>query len=144
MSSLRSRSGQAIAEMAIIMPLLMLFVFGLVEVSGAWRTFNVVTNVSREGARLAVVPLATETQVTADMATRMNANGLVDSLATVTILCDGSAGMCITSGQESSVALSYPYRFRLFGPIVDWLCSGACTASFGTIPITSTTIMRKE
>jgi hypothetical protein len=143
MSSLRCRSGQAIAETAIILPLLMLLVFGLVEVSGAWRTFHVVTNVSREGARLSVVPLATETQVTDDMATRLNANGLVDSLAVIAIECDGSAGMCTTSGQEAAVGLTYPYRFRVLGPIVGWLCSGSCP-TFGTISISSRTVMRKE
>jgi Flp pilus assembly protein TadG len=129
--------------MAIIVPVLMLLIFGLIEVSGAWRTFQVVANVSREGARLSVVPLATETQVTTDMATRLNANGLPDSLATVTIQCDGSDGICVSSGQEASVELSYPYRFRLLGPIVSWLCTGSC-ASYGTIAISSTTIMRKE
>lgn len=143
MNSSDRRSGQAIAEMAIILPLLLLMVFGLVEVSGAWRTFQVVTNVSREGARMMVVPTASDSAVTANMGTRLNANGLVDSLSTITISCDGTVGMCVSSGQEASVALSYPYRFRVLGPIVTWLCLGSCS-DFGTIAISSTTIMRKE
>jgi Flp pilus assembly protein TadG len=130
--------------MAIILPVLLLLIFGIIEVSGAWRTFQVVANVSREGARVGATPAATEDSVTIRMENALNANGLADSLATFDIGCDGSAGMCTTSGQETSIQVTYPYSFRLLGPIVTWICGGSCSTSFGTIAITSTTTMRKE
>ena len=48
-------SGQALAEMALILPILLLLVFGLIEFGTAWRDYQVITNAAREGARWSVV-----------------------------------------------------------------------------------------
>jgi Flp pilus assembly protein TadG len=54
-SILRSDRGQALIEFALVLPLLLLLVFGITEFSRAWMTVNVLTSAAREGARLAVV-----------------------------------------------------------------------------------------
>jgi len=71
-----SRKGQAIAEFVIVLPVFMLLVFGIIEMSGAWRTFQVVTNVVREGARQAILPDAVEANVRNGMIAGLAANGL--------------------------------------------------------------------
>jgi Flp pilus assembly protein TadG len=51
----RSSSGNAVIEFALILPLLLLVVFGITEFGRAWFVVNVLATGAREGARLAVV-----------------------------------------------------------------------------------------
>ena len=51
----RNRRGNAVVEMALVMPILLLLVFGITEFGRAWMTVNILHTASREGARLAVV-----------------------------------------------------------------------------------------
>jgi Flp pilus assembly protein TadG len=132
--------------MAIVLPVLLLLVFGIIEVSNAWRTHQVITNIVREGAREAIVggtPVPTEGAIRTSILNKMTAQGL-GAPDTIIIECDGAAGMCSGTGQETAVALEYPYTFSLLGPIVNWACGNSCGAGFGTIMIGSRTVMRKE
>ena len=52
---LRNQRGQSVVEFALVLPLLLLVVFGITEFGRAWMTMNVITSASREGCRLAVV-----------------------------------------------------------------------------------------
>lgn len=51
----RTERGQAIVEMALVLPLLIMILFGIVEFGRVLNTYIVVTNLSREGARFAAV-----------------------------------------------------------------------------------------
>ena len=50
-----NRRGNAVVEMALVLPILLLLVFGITEFGRAWMTVNVMHTASREGARIAVV-----------------------------------------------------------------------------------------
>lgn len=52
---IRGNRGNAVLEMALIMPLLLFLCFGITEFGRAWTTVSVITSAAREGARLAVV-----------------------------------------------------------------------------------------
>jgi hypothetical protein len=47
--------GQAMVEFALILPFLAFFLMAIIEIGRAWNIKQVVTDASREGARLAVV-----------------------------------------------------------------------------------------
>ena len=47
--------GNAVIEFAVILPFLLLVVFGITEFGRAWMTVNIMATATREGARLAVV-----------------------------------------------------------------------------------------
>ena len=47
--------GQAVIELALVLPLLLIVVFGITEFGRAWMAMNVLTSAAREGCRLAVV-----------------------------------------------------------------------------------------
>jgi hypothetical protein len=47
--------GQALVEFALVFPLIVLIVFGFVDVGRAVLTYNTLTNAARQGARVAVV-----------------------------------------------------------------------------------------
>lgn len=51
----RTEQGQAIVEMALILPILILLIFGIVEFGRILQTYMVVTDLSREGARAGAV-----------------------------------------------------------------------------------------
>jgi Flp pilus assembly protein TadG len=129
--------------MAIILPILLILVFGIIEMSNAWRTHQVVTNLAREGAREAILPNAVEATVRTNMTAILTANGMAPA-DTIVIQCNGADGMCAGTGQSTLVRVEYPYTFRLLGPIVAWACGSGCSDPFGTITIRSTTVMRKE
>jgi len=48
-------SGQALVEFALIVPIFLLLLLGIVEFARAWNVYEVLTDASREGARTAVV-----------------------------------------------------------------------------------------
>ena len=51
-----SKAGQALVEFLIVLPVLVLLIFGIIEMGAAWRTYQVATNTAREGARLTILP----------------------------------------------------------------------------------------
>jgi hypothetical protein len=52
---LKNQKGTSIVEFAIILPLLIILIFGMVEFSSLFYNKAVITNASREGARAAIV-----------------------------------------------------------------------------------------
>jgi Flp pilus assembly protein TadG len=52
---LRNSRGQAMAEMAIVLPILILLLMGMVDLGRIFHSYLVITNASREGARKAVL-----------------------------------------------------------------------------------------
>lgn len=150
----RAESGQAIIEMVIVLPLLLLVVFGIVEFAAAWRTFHVVTNSTREGARRAVVLGGTGNTAEVENAvrTRLAAGGLDPDLATITVSCDPGDGTAPTAGvcggtdavgKADVVNVVFPFPFLLLGPVAELICDG-CGDQYGTVNLTAQTIMRHE
>lgn len=52
---IRTNRGQAVIEFALVLPLLLLVLFGITEFGRAWMTVNILTQAAREGCRLAAV-----------------------------------------------------------------------------------------
>ncbi len=138
----RSDSGQSLAEFAIVLPILLALLVGIVEFANAWRTYQVITNVGREGARVAVLPTSTQTQVQDVITNGLNQAGLDASLATISLaLCSG--GAC--TGNPDTVRIDYPVDFRFVGPIIAYACPpGACGGPPGTIVLSTISTMRNE
>lgn len=54
-SSRRSESGQALVEFALLLPVVLLLVVGMLEFARAWNLHQVMTDAAREGARRMVI-----------------------------------------------------------------------------------------
>ena len=54
-SLIRGNRGQSVIEFALVLPLLLLVLFGITEFGRCWMTQNILTSAAREGARLAIV-----------------------------------------------------------------------------------------
>jgi hypothetical protein len=57
------RCGAALVEMAIVLPVFLMVVWGIIEFGRGMMVANMVTNAAREGARLAVIDGNTNTDV---------------------------------------------------------------------------------
>jgi Flp pilus assembly protein TadG len=55
--------GQSLAEMALLLPLFLLLIVGVIEVTGALNTRITVVNAARDGARLGSKGVATDQQI---------------------------------------------------------------------------------
>lgn len=142
----RDRRGQAVAEFAIVVPLLLLLLVGIVEFGSAWRSYQVVTNTAREGARMAVVANgASYDDVTSEIDRRLEGGGLDPEMAEVVIDCGDSVGEACFEGLESGgsteVRIEYPHRFVFLGPMIGLAGAGDPP---GRISLSSRIVMRNE
>lgn len=138
---LAREDGNALIEMAFVLPLLLFVVAGIIDFGFMFQRYEVVTNAAREGARLAVLPNYTDTDVKARVVTYLQAGGLTATPTTndvqyVTIQLD-DAGEKTMSGV--TVTVGYPHTFTILGPLAQLF-----DASFGTIGLTATSTMRAE
>jgi hypothetical protein len=119
--SWRDERGAAAVEFALVMPLLILLLFGIIEFARVWNARQTLTDAAREGARIAVVNYS-----------MLNAAVLDDSVRRVVRRAAGNAGLDITEeklvigtigvggvgGSESAqVSLQYEYT-PLFGLVL--------------------------
>lgn len=139
----RASSGQAIVEFILIVPLLMIFLFGIIEFGNAWHTHHIVTNVAREGAREAATPGSTRDSVVATIEERLQAGGLNPERASWTLgLCSGTG----CRGQQDTVEVEYPIELKVVGPALNLACrQQSCGDQLdGQFTVSSRSIMRNE
>ena len=141
MINLRDQEGAAAVEFAIVLPLLMMVLFGIIEFSIAFYDKAMITNASREGSRAGIVlkpePRETTTENT-EIENEIN-NFLTDKLITlgtsnvpvVAITRDG-----FSTGDSLSVTVSYIYDY--------YVLPGFVTGITGPVTLDATTVMKME
>jgi Flp pilus assembly protein TadG len=115
LNRLRSESGQAITEFALILPLLMVLILGIVQFGIVFNNYITLTDATRAGARQAVVArFAHDNGASAKQVVLDSAQGLDQSVLspTVTVTADPDWD---TSGGTVTVSASYPYSINLLG-----------------------------
>lgn len=120
-------------EFAILAPLFVVLLFGLVEFGLAMYSKGMITNASREGARFGVVyatPRKTTAEITAKVQEYLANAGLMD---TVDINVTGAQGL---SGTPLTVRVTYPYTFQVLPNFVCGLT--------GPLNLTANTVMLME
>jgi Flp pilus assembly protein TadG len=102
--------GAAMVEFALVLPVLVLLLFGVIEFTRAYNAKTTMTHAAREGART----LALRGTV-ADAQARVRATSPSLNQANLTITTTPASGTC-TPGQTVSVVLSYrmPYSIPMF------------------------------
>ena len=133
-------SGQALAEFALVMPLLFLLIAGILGFGRAWNIQQVVTDASREGARIAVVDeLATSDSATGVAAVRARINQRLADIAVDTTTVDIEInGLWRNTGSPIEVTVGVPYEIPILSAMMDWAIG---TPNFY---LNSTTTMRNE
>ena len=148
--SLGDRAGQALAEFTMVLPVLILLVFGIIEFGLAFRTHQIVTNSAREGARTAVIPSTDSDDTRAAVRSRMDNSGLDSAEADIILRCnnpdtgDTTEGqICTTTGHETEVEVGYCHRFFVLAPIIQIVGSDHCDG-FGEVDLRTRSTMRTE
>src|SRR5207244_3134722 len=136
----RSAQGAQIVELALVLPVLLLVLGGIVDFGFLFKNYEVVTNAAREGARFALLP----TSAPADVQTRVNsylsAGGLVPASATVPRDNVSVASDSIRSVAATRVRVEYPHTYMVLGPLMQMV--GA--APLGTTTLRASATMRTE
>lgn len=125
MGALRRQAGQSLAEFAVILLVLMLIVFGIVDLSRAVYIQSVVANAAREGARYGIVHPGDMGGIRA--AVLNLAAGVDPSQLTI--------GLSAPDSRHVRVQVSYP--FRPVTPLIGQFMPGGITLS-------SSSVMRRE
>ena len=108
----RSEGGQALVEFALVLPVILLLVVGVLEFARAWNLHQVMTDAAREGARRAVLadPVIDRDSVKAAMWRHLATFGYDPAYSTMTISPDADFKQ---SGKNITVDLSLPYKFAI-------------------------------
>jgi Flp pilus assembly protein TadG len=139
---LHNERGQALAEFALVLPLVLLFIAGVVEMGRAWNIKQAVTDAAREGARYSVVDnpdINTMAEVQSKIEARLALAG-VDSSDVVFSSgdCAAVADCWRKSEKEMTVSVSTGFRMALLGRLLGW--AGAPTV----VTISTDATMRNE
>jgi Flp pilus assembly protein TadG len=127
-------TGGVAVEFALLLPILALFMFGLLEFGLALFNLQVVTNASREAARAGIVAAAPKMSVADIEAVARDylSNAAYDpTVATVTV-----TGAQTAFPNPLVVQVSYPYNFAVL--------PGLIGGFVGSVNLTATTTMRQE
>lgn len=134
----QNQRGAAAVEFALVLPVLLILVFGIVEFSVALYDKAVITNASREGARAGIVfrvPPMTDAEIL-DIVSTYCQNRLLTfgtpTQVTTTIVREGAGA----SGDDLTVQVQYQYGFLVIPKFI--------TGITGGIQLDAQTIMRME
>jgi Flp pilus assembly protein TadG len=112
-AAFRSERGQSLAEFALVLPLLVLLLFGIIQFGVTFNHYITLTDAVRAGARKAAVsrhqpdPVAVTTDRVEEAATDLNPDDLL-----VTVESTWEAG------DEVVVSASYPYSIKVLGKTI--------------------------
>jgi hypothetical protein len=139
---LRSDRGAELIEFALVLPLLLFIIMGLVDFGFMFQRFEVVTNAAREGARMAVLPGYVTADVTARVQTYVSTGGLATtatnpSVTVTNVVIPTGGGGPVMQGKQVVVTYASPYLF--LGPLAGWF-----GGTFTSANLTGTAIMRDE
>jgi len=133
-------SGNAIIELALTLPLLLVVVMGVFDFGLMFQRYEVVTNAAREGARIGVLPGYTSDDAIA-RATQYLASGGVTTCSTCITapIADTTFGVPPKTVQQITVTVDYVHNYVLVGPILN-LFGG----SLGSVTLRGVSTMRRE
>lgn len=105
---IRNNRGQSIVELAMILPIIIILLFGIFEFGRVFNAHMVIANASRQGARVGSVG-ATVTEV--ESTVRTNASSLTLSDLTIVVSTTGSGGrgetITVTVGYDINVSIPF-------------------------------------
>ena len=152
-----NQRGQAVIELALTLPLLLLVVFGIIDFGFMFQRYESVTNAAREGARLGILQSSAgynATEAHNRAISYLQASGLngtrprmrrrdgeeldvrrADDAAPVPIVGSTPA----KTVDQVTMIVEYDHEYSFVGPIMNLFGSG-----LGSIRLRSASIMRKE
>ena len=145
--SRHSERGAELIEFALVLPLLLLLVLGIVDFGFMFQRMEVVTNAAREGARLAVLPGYAQTDVEARVCDYLVSSGVpltgtCPTPGNPTIAVDMSYDIPMPGGGTMAgkqVIVTYSHSYIFVGPI-----AAMFGGNFASVPVRGMATMRDE
>ena len=151
--------GQAVIELALTLPLLLLVVLGIFDFGFMFQRYEVVTNAAREGARVGVLPDYGNADAVNRAIQYLNSGGLGGAGITTASTCGGALTpnqRCASASigtvtlpavgsepakdvEQITVIVEFDYEFGFLGPLMNVFGSG-----LGTTRLRSVSTMRLE
>jgi Flp pilus assembly protein TadG len=122
----KDKDGQSIIEFALVLPILLMVLFGITEFGRAIMVTNVLNTASREGARLGAVAGDTTSVV-----------GRVNAVLSAANLKGATVDPPVYDPTQKTVTVTVRYNFKV-------LSGGILNPFMGIIPLKGTTVMRYE
>ena len=130
--SFRKQRGAAAVEFAVVAPIFVLLLFGMIEYGRMVMVQQMLTNATREGARRAVLDGTTVSNVKTTVRDYLSGGHITVNDAEITVNPDPSSA---ASGDPVTVSLTVPFSR------VSWLPS---PMFLGNANMTATSVMRRE
>lgn len=110
--SRRKEEGQTLVEFALVLPILVVVLFGIIQFGVAFHDYITLTDATRAGARKAAVSRFTP-------ASQRAGSVIAAVRSSAQNLSQGSLAPSVSSswakGADVTVSATYPYSIRLFG-----------------------------
>jgi Flp pilus assembly protein TadG len=121
--SIRSEHGQAMVELAFVLPILIVVMLGIAQFGVVFNNYVTMTDAARAGARKAAVSRFTgDNGASAKALVYADATSLDSSKLNVTV----DSSDWTTAGSDVTVTATYPYDINLLGWVVQ---SGTLTTT---------------
>ena len=148
-----NQRGQAVIELALTLPLLLVVVFGIIDFGFMFQRYESVTNAAREGARIGILADYTAAEAQNRALSYLGASGLNGPIRACggAILKDSRCAQMTTSTvtvagstpaktvDQVTVIVEYDHEHSFVGPIMNLFGQ-----SLGTIRLRSASVMRRE
>jgi len=135
---INNQNGASMVEFAIVLPVLLLLIFGMIEFSVMLYDKAMLTNASREGTRLGILynypTRITEAEIRNTVDNYLQ-NNLI-SLGGASTWTTSLSGTCTAAGDPITVTVTYPYNFLVLPNFI--------TSLSPTLTLGGTTTMRCE
>lgn len=147
-SRARRDDGAALIETAFVLPIMLLVCIGILEFGRAYQAWQVITNASREGARVAVLPAYSDDSVTDRVKTYLKNGGLdatiIDDPAKLKVIITTTniPVSATTTAPAASVRVEYPFEFMVLQPVAQLVVKDSKAGESFTMA--ATTVMRNE
>jgi Flp pilus assembly protein TadG len=135
----RDARGSELIELALVLPILLVVLAGIVDFGFLFQRYEVITNAAREGARVAVLPNYAAADAQARVQNYLSVNGLGSAPAPVVEYTTEP----LTGGRSIrvvTVTVTYPTTLQYLGSLGRLVGGG----DYGTVTLRAASSMRLE
>jgi hypothetical protein len=137
---LDSEDGAQLVEFAIVLPLLLLVVLSIAEFGFIFQRFEVLTNAAREGARMAVLPGYSNTDIENRVVAYATAGGVPDFTVDNVEITDQTVPLAVGPGMPCKrVEITFTHSYMFMGGI-----GSLFGQTYSTVPLRAVAEMRVE